>query len=194
MASVSKIGGLITGTAGKIESISAAVGGIMCLPQLVIEELGALVNQSIATLLAIPGAMASALLGVVNGIIDNVIGTVVGAIKKLIGALQGILDAVLQGIQNIKNFVNKVKDNLFSKDNCNFNAASLLKCITSSVASNVSKSDVSKITNGITSITDKATEISNKIAAPGAVLAKYLDKASNNISRATGAIQAVTRF
>ena len=194
MASVTKIGGLITGTAGKIESISGAVGGIMCLPQLVMEELGALVKQSISTLAAIPGAMAGALMGVVNDIVNSVIGKIVGAINKLISSVKGVIDSVIQSIQNVKNFVNRVKDNLFNKDNCNFNAAKLLKCITTSAAASVSKSDISKITSGITSVTDKVSEIANKITEPSSVLSNYLNKASNNIDRATKTINTLNRF
>jgi len=171
MASVTQIGGLITGTAGKIESISGAIGGILCLPQLVMDELAAIVKQSISTLLASPIAMANALLGIVNDTINAVVNNIVGALKNLIASIQGIIDSVIQSIQNIKDFVKRVKDNLFSKDNCNFNAANLLKCITANVANNIKKSDISKINDGVISISNKAQEISNKLVEPSAVLA-----------------------
>jgi hypothetical protein len=194
MASVTQIGGLITGTAGKIESISGAIGGILCLPQLVMDELAAIVKQSIATLLASPIAMANALLGIVNDTINAVVNNIVGALKNLIASIKGIIDSVIQSIQNIKDFVNRVKSNLFNKDNCNFNAANLLKCITANVANNIKKSDISKINNGVISISNKAQEITNKLVEPSSVLTKYLDKTSSSLNRATKTINTLNRF
>jgi hypothetical protein len=194
MASVTQIGGLITGTAGKIESISGAIGGILCLPQLVMEELASIVKQSISTLSSSPAAMANALLGTVNDTINAVVNNIVGALNNLIASIKGIIDSVLQSMQNVKDFVKRVKDNLFSKDNCNFNAARLLKCITSNVANNIKKSDISKINNGVITISNKAQEISNKLAGPGDVLTKYLDKTSSSLNRATKTINTLNRF
>jgi hypothetical protein len=194
MASVTQIGGLITGTAGKIESISGAIGGILCLPQLVMDELAAIVKQSIATLLLSPIAMANALLGIVNDTINAVVNNIVGALKNLIASIKGIIDSVIQSIQNVKDFVNRVKNNLFSKDNCNFNAANLLKCITANVSNNIKKSDISKINNGSITISNKAQEISSKLAEPSNVIAKYLDKTSNSLNRATKTINTLNRF
>jgi phage-related protein len=194
MASVTQIGGLITGTAGKVESISGAIGGILCLPQLVMDELAAIVNQSISILLASPIAMANALLGIVNDTINAVVNNIVGALKNLIASIKGIIDSVIQSIQNIKDFVNRVKNNLFNKDNCNFNAANLLKCITANVANNIKKSDISKINDGVLTIANKAQEISNKIAEPGAVLTSYLNKTSSSLNRATNTINTLNRI
>lgn len=194
MASVTQIGGLITGTAGKVESISGAIGGILCLPQLVMEELAAIVKQSISILLSAPLDMANALLGIVNDTINGVINSVVGALNNLIASIQGIVDSVIQSIQNIKDFVKRVKNNLFNKDNCNFNAARLLKCITANVANNIKKTDISKINDGIITITNKAQEISNKLVEPGAVLTNYLNKTSSSLNRATNTINTLNRI
>jgi len=194
MASVTQIGGLITGTAGKVESISGAIGGILCLPQLVMEELVAIVKQSISILLAAPLAMANALLGIVNDTINAVVNSVIGALNNLIASIQGIIDSVIQSIQNIKDFVNRIKNNLFNKDNCNFNAASLLKCITANVVNNIKKSDISKINDGIITITNKAQEISNKLVEPGNVLTSYLNKTSSSLNRATNTINTLNRI
>jgi len=194
MASVTQIGGLITGTAGKVESISGAIGGILCLPQLVMEELAAIVKQSISILLAAPLDMANALLGIVNDTINGVINSVVGALNNLIASIQGIVDSVIQSIQNIKDFVKRVKNNLFNKDNCNFNAARLLKCITANVASNIKKTDISKINNGVITIANKAQEISNTLAEPGNVLTSYLNKTSSSLNRATNTINTLNRI
>lgn len=194
MASVTQIGGLITGTAGKVESISGAIGGILCLPQLVMEELAAIVKQSISILLAAPLAMANALLGIVNDTINAVVNSVIGALNNLIASIKGIIDSVIQSIQNIKDFVNRIKNNLFNKDNCNFNAARLLKCITANVANNIKKSDISKINDGIISISNKAQEISNKLVEPGNVLTSYLNKTSSSLNRATNTINTLNRI
>jgi len=187
------VGGLIGAVNDKVDTITSVANGILCLPYILTDGIGGLMNTAINTLASTLKSIAAGLQGLINKVVKSVINKIVGAIKKLLGKILSVFDIIKSLINKVKSLINKIKSAIFERENCKFVAASLFKCILSEAANSITKRE-SAIPD-ITSLIDSKTQsIADKITQPGELIDRYVDKASNMASRATTAVNSLSLF
>ena len=192
-AITTSVGGLISTVNDKVDTITSVANGILCLPYILTEGLGGLINTAINTLASTLKSIAAGLKGLINSVVKSVVGKIVGAIKKLLGKILSVFDIIRSLINKVKSLINKIKNAIFERENCKFVAASLFKCILSETANSITKKESSG--SDITSLIDSKTQsIADKITQPGQLIDRYVDKAANMASRATSAVNTLTVF
>jgi phage-related protein len=187
------VGGLISAVNDEVDTITSVANGILCLPYILTDGIGGLMNTAINTLASTLKSIAEGLQGLINKVVKSVINKIVGAIKKLLGKILSVFDIINSIIKKIKALVNKIKNAIFERENCKFVAASLFKCILSEAANSIKKKETA--IPDITSIIDSKTQsIADKITQPGELIDRYVDKAANMASRATTAVKTLSLF
>jgi phage-related protein len=187
------VGGLISAVNDAVDPITSVANGILCLPYILTDGIGGLMNTAINTLASTLKSIAEGLQGLINKVVKSVINKIVGAIKKLLGKILSVFDIINSIIKKIKALVNKIKNAIFERENCKFVAASLFKCILSEAANSIKKKETA--IPDITSIIDSKTQsIADKITQPGELIDRYVDKAANMASRATTAVKTLSLF
>ena len=194
MASITtSVGGLISSANDKVDSITAVANGILCLPYILTDGIGGLINTAINTLASVLTNIASGLLGLINSVVSSVVGRILGAINRLLGKILSLFNLIKSIINSAKALLDRIRKALFDRDNCKFVAASLFKCILSESANSITKREAAS-TNTSSLIDTKTQSIADKITQPGQLIDRYVDKASNMASRATSAVNSLTLF
>ena len=187
------VGGLISSANDKVDSITAVANGILCLPYILTDGIGGLINTTINTLASALTNIASGLIGLINTVVSSVVGRILGAINRLLSKILSLFNLIKSIINAAKDLLNRIRKALFDRDNCKFVAASLFKCILSETANSITKREAAS-TNTSSLIDTKTQSIADKITQPGQLIDRYVDKASNMASRATSAVNSLTLF
>jgi len=187
------VGGLIGAVNDKVDTITSVANGILCLPYILTDGIGGLINTAINTLASTLKSIATGLQGLINSVVKSVIGKIVGAIKKLLGKILSVFNLIKSIINAVKGLINKIRNAIFERENCKFVAASLFKCILSETANSIKKKETAG-TDIVSLIDSKTQSIADKITQPGELIDRYVDKASNMASRATSAVNSLTVF
>jgi phage-related protein len=197
MTIVSSVGGLISSVNDKVDTITAAANGILCLPYILTEGLGGLINTAINTLATSLSSIASGILDLVSSMVSDVIGKIIGAVNSILDRITGIFNFIKDLKDAVKKLLRKIRNALTERANCKFVAAGLYKCILGSVANNISKKSVSgvgRVTSLINLVDQKTQEITDKITQPGELIDKYVDKAASMATKATKTVNAIQLF
>ena len=187
------IGGLIGAVNDEVDTIMFVADGILCLPYILTDGIGGLMNTAINTLASTLKSIAEGLQGLINKVVKSVISKIVGAIKQLLGKILSVFDLINSLIKKIKALVNKIKSAIFERENCKFVAATLFKCILSEAAKSITKRE-SSVPDIVSLIDSKTQLVADKITQPGELIDRYVDKAANMASRATSAVKSLSLF
>ena len=187
------VGGLVSSVNDKVDSITAVANGILCLPYILTDGIGGLINTTINTLASTLLNIASGLVGLINSTMSLVVDRVLGVINKILGAILAIFNLIKSIINAAKRLLDSIRKGIFDRDNCRFVAASLFKCILSETANSITKRDAAS-NDRASLIASKTLAVADKITQPGQLIDRYVNKAANMASRATSAVNSLTLF
>lgn len=205
MASIfGSVQNLVTVANNKVDQISSVAKGILCLPSIlsslpsILGGLGASVLGSIySQFSSIGGALTSLItdtinqaLGAITGAITNILNKVLSLQAEILGAInlvKDFVDGLTSTAKDIKNFVS-------DSENCKFAASELAKCIAASLIGDLSNKIVRDISGSTDKIDSYIGSITAKIAKPGEIIDKYVNKQSSMVDKATTQIQAMKIF
>ena len=126
MASITtSVGGLIGSANDKVDSITAVANGILCLPYILTEGIGGLINTTINTLASVLLDIASGLVGLINTVVSAVVDRVLGVINKILGAILSIFNLIKSIINAAKRLLDSIRKGIFDRENCRYVAAAL---------------------------------------------------------------------
>lgn len=204
MAAIDALGGLLGAAKSKFAAGLGVVKAIACLPAIITGAVGIFkdVFNSVknAAMGAIQGAVG-AITGMVESIVANAVNQVLGAITSVIDQITQLIGTIAAAINMIKDFfkslVQDANDALAwaqNAENCRFAAAALLKCIIASVVSDISADlDIStKIGAKLDSISNVTDKLTSKITGAGGTIEGFLNKAEEQMNRATATIEAAS--
>ena len=193
---VTSVGGLISSINNKVDTITSVANGILCLPYILTEGIGGLINSAINNLAAALSNIANGILGMVNSLVSAAINRVLGVVNRLLGKILGIFNLIKSIINAAKALLDRIRKAIFDRDNCRFAAAGLFKCIIGEVNNNILKRDVVGLTNNSLNslIADKTQSIANTITQPGQLVDRYVNKAATMASKASSTINAIQLF
>jgi uncharacterized membrane protein required for colicin V production len=202
MALIRSVGGLLGAVNNKADAILGAAKGILCLPSI----LTGLPGIAAGLIKGIIGSAAASINNIISGIsssidqiiaeqIDQIVGSISSTLNKLLQAVATIvatIRAVLGFIDDLKDRTRNILKDARDADRCRYAAATLLRCITSQIANELSKDlrTVKNIKSGNTSIQNTINNITNNLKEPGNVIDGYLKKATKQVDRATKTVNA----
>jgi len=206
MSLIRSVGGLLGAANNKADAILGVAKGVLCLPS-ILSGLpgiaGGIIKDVIGSAIGSITGIISGLSGAVDQIIKDQINQITGAISstfskflQAIATVVATIRAVLGFVDELKNKARGVLNDAKDKDKCRYAAATLLRCITSRIADDLSR-DL-KTSKGLgsgklpfQSVTDKIT---SSLGKPGNVIDGYLNKASKQVDRATKVISAIGKL
>ena len=182
------------GISGKLNDITSVAKGVLCLPTMIsglvsnipniIGGLSAGINSGLNNII-------SAATATVEATIQNAVNDITGKITDfttkingLTGDVQNSVNQVLGFVDYIKASVSDVKSFVSDKENCNFAAASLGKCIIQQTINNLTVKDLRDASAGslnVTGLTSKVTALGNV----DSVISKTTDKQITQLNRAS---------
>ena len=199
MSLINSVGRFINAANLKADALTAGIKGVLCLPSIVagLPDLGKGLIGSVTAQLT---KTLESTVGAISGIVTN---TINGAVSEITGAISGVLDQVNSFLYELKAAFDKVyaiqrdvrerskniKEFISDKENCNFAAAQMLNCIVAQAVGEVSKKGAIDIAKGLKPVSDAASDIADKIAAPGGAISRGVKKQADEIDRATRVVQ-----
>ena len=194
MASITtSVGGLIGSSNDKVDSITAVANGILCLPYILTEGIGGLINTTINTLASVLLDIASGLVGLINTVVSAVVDRVLGVIDKILGAILSIFNLIKSIINAAKRLLDNNRKGISYRENCRYVAAAIFKCLLSEAANSITKREAATI-NRASLVVDKTLSLATKITQPEQLIYRYTYKTSNMATRATKALDTLTLF
>ena len=200
MAIINSVGNLLGAVNAKADSVTSIAKGILCIPSIL--------SQFPSILAGIGGSLVSSVtrqLGsIVNGLQTTILGTVTNALDQITNTISSALNTLLQieatilatynlVVETIKGFkqrINDITEFIETRENCKYAAASLMKCVISSVSQDVSKSLASSIQKGTITTSSALDSITAKLSSPQGVIARYVQKTETSINKAATQINA----
>lgn len=182
------------GISGKLNDITSVAKGVLCLPTMI--------SGLVSNIPNIIGGLSTGINSGLNNIINAATATVEATIQNavnditsritdfttkingLIGDVQNSVNQVLGFVDYIKASVSDVKSFVSDKENCNFAAASLGKCIVQQTINNLTAKDLRDASAGslnVTGLTSKVTALGNV----DSVISKTTDKQITQLNRAS---------
>ena len=204
MAAIDALGGLLSAAKSKFSAGLGIVKAIACLPAIITGAVGIFKDvfgaAKNAAMGAIQGAVG-AITGMVESIVANAVNQVLGAITSVLDQITALIGTVMAAINMIKDFFRSLVEEANAAlawaqnaENCRFAAAALLKCIMAKVISDISADlDIStKIGAKLDSINNVTDKLTSKITGAGGVIEGFLNKAEEQMNRATATIEAAS--
>lgn len=187
------VGGLIGAANDKVDSITAVANGILCLPYILTDGIGGLINTTINTLASVLLNISSGLVGLINTLVSSVVDRVLGVINKILGAILSIFNLIKSIINAAKRLLDSIRKGIFDRENCRYVAASLFKCLLSETANSITKRE-GATNNRDSLVNEKTLSIANKITQPEQLIDRYVYKTANTATRATKALNTLNLF
>lgn len=185
-------GGILTGVNTKIDSITSVAKGIFCLPQILSPQgLQNLTSNVLNIASAYAGSVISGLSNFVAGTITKTIQNVTGAIGSQINKINNFLKDINESISLIKTYIRnlddrakQIKDFLLDKQNCNFAAAELAKCMLSDVLDEIPKSITKSLADGTSDFNNKVLDVTSQLLKPEKTITRYMNQTQLLANRA----------
>jgi len=178
------VGGILTGVNTKIDSITTVAKGILCLPQILSPQGLQYLTSNVLNVLTTYAA--SVITGLTNFVattitrtVQNVTGVVAGQINKINNFLKDINESITlikTYLNNLDDRAKQIRDFLLDKQNCNFAAAELAKCIISDILDEVPKSVTKKLSDGTSDFNNKVLDVTSQLLKPEKTITKYLNQ------------------
>ncbi|MDB4396166.1 hypothetical protein N9Z65_00975 [bacterium] len=211
MRLISSVKGFINTANDKADKLTAMAKGALCLPSILsgIPDLsgigkgiiGGVLSSANSILLEATSTISDLVTGAIDNAVNKITGAIADSINDIFGTINSLVAEVKGAIEEIKNFadslsnkVNDIKDFTFSKENCDFAAASLLNCVTSEALSNLSAKAAIDVSKGLLPIDEFASDIADRIASPAGAINRTINKAANEIDRAAQMISKSDLF
>lgn len=186
------VGGILTGVNTKIDSITTVAKGILCLPQIFSPQGLQYLTSNVLNLLSTYAG--SIIFGLTNFVattisrtIYNVAGTVAGQINKINNFLREINESITlikTYLRNLDDRAKQIKDFLLDKQNCNFAAAELAKCIISDILDEVPKAVTKSLSDGTSDFNNKVVDVTSKLLEPEKAITRYVNQTQLLANRA----------
>jgi len=185
-------GGILTGVSTKLGGVISVAKGILCLPQLFSPNSLKYLTANIGNFLA---AYAS---NVITSFTNFVTDTVTRNIQNATGITTSQLNAINNFIKDIKETIQLIKtfaetfeqqvtdmwEFLTDKENCDFAAAELGKCLISDVLDELPKSITKQLSDGTLDLNNKVLDITEKLRGPEKSLTRYYNQAQTFANKA----------
>ena len=166
----SKLGGI----SDNINGFSNIARGALCLPTLISGAFNAIPGMINNLVSGIGNILAGSASSLINNAIQGAVGDAVNKINGKISAFNNAVSSISNTINSIKSTIDNLQSQTLdilnfipSKDNCQFAAAELNKCVTKQAVSSISNKqlrdvaagviDIGTITNGINKSVSSAT-------------------------------------
>lgn len=180
----SKLGGI----SSKVEGFSNIAKGVLCFPTLISGALS-----------SIPGLIGNITSGVgliinstVNSIFNNIQNAVSGAIQDTVDNVSGRIGVLTSAINNILGFAKGLESQVLdvlnfvpSKENCQFAAAELNKCVTKQAVNSISNKQLRNIAAGIVDINTVSAAITRNVNTSTGPIAGFANKQVKQLNRAS---------
>jgi hypothetical protein len=114
----------------------------------------------------------------------------------LIATVVSIIKGIIQFVNDLIKKADEALAWARNAENCKFAAAALLKCIMAQALSEVTanKSLAIDISKGLKPLSDFSDKLTETLSKPTGILQGYLDKASDEVDRATSLVEATNLF
>ncbi len=186
------VGGILTGVNTKIDSITTVAKGILCLPQILSPQgLQYLTSNVLNMLGAYAGSVIAGLTNFVATTITRTIQNVTGVIGSQINQINNFLKEINESISLIKTYLRGLgdrskltKDFLLDKQNCNFAAAELAKCLISDILDEVPKAVTKKLSDGTSDFNNKVLDVTSQLLTPEKTITRYVNQTQLLANRA----------
>ncbi len=194
IGSISKsVDSTLGGISGKLNDLTSVAKGVLCLPTMIagftssIPGLIGGITTGINTALNNIVAAATATVQItIQNAVDEIAGKitdVTARVNGLIGDAQNAIGQVAGFIDYLKASVDDVKSFVSDKENCNFEGATLGKCIVQQTINNLTKKDLRDTSAGVLSITSLTDKVSG-LSDASSVVKRTADKHTKQLKRA----------
>jgi flagellin-like hook-associated protein FlgL len=204
MPLISSVGRFLNAANNKADQLTAGAKAVLCLPSLLTNipgaikaTIGSVLSGLGTTLENIGSTISDIVLNTVNGAVSTITGSIVNTIDlatSTLAQLGSVIEQVQEFKDGILDRVNDVKEFTSDKQNCDFAAAELLNCIVSQTLASVTPTIAVDVAKGLKPVADVANDVSRAISSPGGAISRTVNKAANEIDRATRVIEKSNIF
>lgn len=184
----SKLGGI----SSKVEGFSNIAKGVLCFPTLISGALssipglignitsgvGLIINSTVNSIF---NNIQNAVSGAIQDTVDNIngrISTLTSAVNSITGNILGFAKGLESQVLDVLNFVP-------SKENCQFAAAELNKCVTKQAVNSISNKQLRNIAAGIVDINTVSAAITRNVNTSTGPIAGIANKQVKQLNRAS---------
>ena len=203
----SKVGGTLGSAAVKINGLTTIAKGVLCLPTMIsglVSSIPGIINGVVsgignaanAAVGAAAGMIGNAVNNAVNGIAGAITGAITGGFAKidaLLGAVAATIIAVKAFIDFVKDAVEDVKSFVENKENCNFAAATMAKCIILETVNNLTNKSLRDAASGAVSVSSLSNSVTSSGTVQG-VVNRYADKQVAQLHRASSVLGKASKI
>lgn len=185
-------GGILTGINTRIDSITSVAKGVLCLPQIFSPDGLRYLTSNIGNMLSnYAASVISGLTNFVASTITNTIRNVTGVIGSQLNRINNFLKDINESISLIKTYLKSLDERaknimqfLLDKENCNFAAAELAKCLISDVLEDVPRAVTRSLSNGTSDFNNTVLNVTSRLLEPERTITRYLNQAQTFANRA----------
>lgn len=185
-------GGILTGINTRIDSITSVAKGVLCLPQIFSPSGLQYLTSNIGNMLSnYAASVISGLTNFVASTITNTIRNVTGVIGSQLNRINNFLKDINESISLIKTYLKSLDERaknimqfLLDKENCNFAAAELAKCLISDVLEDVPRAVTRSLSNGTSDFNNTVLNVTSRLLEPERTITRYLNQAQTLANRA----------
>lgn len=201
---IDSLSNVVSVTNSKADQLTTLAKGVLCLPAILrgsVDSSESILKGILAGATQTIASLSNTVRTLITNTIQDQVNRLTGAATSVVNTIQGALASIAATyetvnviISNIKSKVSDVRSFISDKDNCNFAAATLARCITNQALNSVNAKAVVSISKGTSSVAGITDNIVTDITSSTGIVNNFINKQAVQINRANKLVGASSVF